>query len=347
MITVGVLHAAYLGVAAVGRAMALAFGTKVKHGIKQVDRFLSNNKLPMIDIFQHLVPVLVGRRPRILVSMDWTEFDADDHSTISLSLITRGKRTIPLLWLTVNKSKLKGKQRSWEAIALMSLYVAMPKGVEVVIVADRGFGDVELYNFIRSLNFDFVIRYRQAIYVEFEGQLRPCSTLVPRRGQVRIIRQARLTHRRVGPFTVVLCKAAGMKEPWCLATSLDSLTGRQVVQIYSRRFQCEETFRDLKDPRYGYGLRFTRIGDGARRDRCILVFTLTYVVQTLFGVSSETIGIDKSLRANTVKRRTHSLFRQGRSLLGNLDPATYAVLATHVVLVFNLLLTKGVLEAIP
>lgn len=229
----------------------------------------------------------------------------------------------------------------------MRLYVAVPKSVEVVIVADRGFGDVELYDFIRSLNFHFVIRYRQAIYVEYEGQLRPSSTLVPQRGQARVIRQAHLTHRRVGPFTVVLCKAAGMKEPWCLATSLESLTGRQVVQVYSRRFQCEETFRDRKDPRYGYRLRFTKIGDGARRDRCILVFTLTYVIQTLFGVSSESAGMDKTLRANTVKRRTHSLFRQGRSLLGNVDFATYAALATRVAFVFKLLLTKGVLEAIP
>lgn len=347
MIAVGVLHTAYLGVAAVGKAMALALGTKVKHGIKQVDRFLSNNKLPMNDLFQHLVPVLVGRRPRILVSMDWTEFDADDHSTISLSLITRGKRTIPLLWLTVKKSELKGRQRSWEAVALMSLYVAVPKGIEVIIVADRGFGDVQLYDLLRSLNFHFVIRYRQRIYVKYEGQRRPSSTLVPRRGQVRIIRQTRLTRDEAGPFSVVLCKAAGMKEPWCLATSLESLTGRQVVQIYSRRFQCEETFRDLKDPRYGYGLRLTRIGDGARRDRCILAFTLVYVIQTLFGVSSESIGIDKTLRANTVKRRTHSLFRQGRSLLGNVDGATYAALSTHVAFVFNLLLTKGVLDAIP
>jgi Transposase DDE domain len=347
MVSVGVLHAAYLGVAAVGKAMALAFGTKVKHGIKQVDRFLSNDKLPMTDVFQHLIPALVGCRSQVQVSMDWTEFDADDHSTISLSLITGGKRTIPLCWLTVKKSKLKGTQRTWEAIALMHLRRAVPKAVEVVIVADRGFGDVELYNFIRSLDFHFVIRYRQAIYVHHQGHPQPCSTLVPRRGQVRVIRQAYLTRRRVGPFTVVLCKAAGMKEPWCLATSLESLTGRRVVRIYSRRFQCEETFRDLKDPRYGYGLRLTKIADGARRDRCILVFTLTYVIQTLFGVSSESIGLDKTLRANTVKRRTHSLFRQGRSLLGNLDHLTYAALAKRVAVVFNLLLARGILEAIP
>lgn len=55
-----------------------------------------------------------------------------------------------------------------------------------------------------------------------------------------------------------------MKGPWCLATTLVDTSPREVVRIYCRRFQCEETFRDLKDRRYGYGLRFTRIKESCR-----------------------------------------------------------------------------------
>jgi hypothetical protein len=32
---------------------------------------------------------------------------------------------------------------------------------------------------------------------------------------------------------------------------------------------------------------------------------------TLLGAAAEEVGLDRKLQANTVKRRTHSLFRQG------------------------------------
>ncbi len=32
---------------------------------------------------------------------------------------------------------------------------------------------------------------------------------------------------------------------------------------------------------------------------------------TLLGAAAESLGMDRMLKANTVKRRTHSLFRQG------------------------------------
>jgi hypothetical protein len=217
----------------------------------------------------------------------------------------------------------------------------------VVIVADRGFGDVRQYAFIKhDMGFDFVIRYRKKIHVLYQGQLKASSTLVPRRGQIRVIRDTLLTRSKDGPYTVVLCKAAGMKDAWCLATSLAEAKGKEIVRIYSRRFQCEETFRDLKDRRYGYGLRFMKIRNASRRDRCILVFTLAYIVQTLVGVISEHLGLDKTIRANTETRRTHSLFRQGRSLLGNVKASAYWEISSQLNIILNQLFAMGILEMI-
>jgi hypothetical protein len=41
---------------------------------------------------------------------------------------------------------------------------------------------------------------------------------------------------------------------------------------------------------------------------------------TLLGEAGEALGMDRHLKVNTVKRRTHSLFRQG-CMLYNLIPA--------------------------
>jgi hypothetical protein len=329
MVTVGVAHAACLGVAAVGTAMARAFGKVPKHGIKQFDRFLSNPKHELVRIWEVLVPIMIGPRPRAEVAMDWTCFDEDDHWTLSLSLVTRGRRAIPLVWQTVKKSEVKGNQRFFERLLLLALFAVIPRKVEVVVVADRGFGDVRHYNFIRAkLGWDFVIRYRKDIHVRYRGEMTPSSVLVPGRRLVRIIRNTVLTKRQAGPYTVVLCQACGMKAPWCLATSLVDASPREVVRIYGRRFQCEETFRDLKDRRYGYGLRFTRIKNASRRDRCILAFVLAYVVHTVLGVLSERLGMDRQLR-------------------GELDSHVFSALAACSRSAINMLLSKGLLEVIP
>ena len=37
--------------------------------------------------------------------MDWTDFDADDHTTLALHRVTGHGRATPLLWLTVGKDE--------------------------------------------------------------------------------------------------------------------------------------------------------------------------------------------------------------------------------------------------
>ena len=99
-----------------------------------------------------------------------------------------------------------------------------------------------------------------------------------------------------------------MKEAWCLATSLVDRPASEIVKLYGRRFSIEETFRDTKDLHFGMGLRATHIRDATRRDRLLLLVAMAHA---LLGAASEASGLDRHLRANTVKRRTHSLFRQG------------------------------------
>ena len=48
--------------------------------------------------------------------------------------------------------------------------------------------------------------------------------------------------------------------------------------------------------------------------RLLLISALAIAVLSLLGAAGECIGYDRWLKANTVKRRTHSLFRQGLML---------------------------------
>src|SRR5262249_46349916 len=105
--------------------------------------------------------------------------------------------------------------------------------------------------------------------------------------------------------------AKGMKEAWCLATSLVDRTAHDVVKLYGKRFSIEETFRDTKDLHFGLGLSATHIKSSERRDRLLFLVAIAHALLTLLGAASEETGLDRTLKANTAKKRTLSLFRQG------------------------------------
>jgi hypothetical protein len=143
--TLGALRGASLAVSVIGAGLAAARSLDVRHATKQIDRMLSN---PGIDVGRLLplwVPYVIGNRASIMVAMDWTDFDADDQSTIMLSLFTDHGRATPLVWQTVDKRTLKHQRNAHEYRAQIRLAEILPPDVDVCIVADRGFGDRKLY----------------------------------------------------------------------------------------------------------------------------------------------------------------------------------------------------------
>ena len=62
------------------------------------------------------------------------------------------------------------------------------------------------------------------------------------------------------------------------------------------------------------GLGLARVKEPERRDRLWLLSALAMVLLTVLGIAGESLGYDRMLKANTVKKRTHSLFRQGMML---------------------------------
>jgi hypothetical protein len=311
--TIGVLEGAALGIHAIGRALAFATGLDSRHTVKQVDRLLSNKGIDVWRLFGSWVPFVVGDRKEIVAALDWTEYDADDHSTLVLSMITTHGRATPLLWKTVVKSKLKNKRGSHEDVLLERFREVLPEGVKVTVLADRGFGDQAMYELLKDqLGLDFVVRFRGVVKVtSAEGERRSAVAWTPNNGRSLLLRGARVTKAGRELGAVVCLKAKGMKEAWHLATSHGDKTAAEIVALYSKRFTIEESFRDQKNLRFGMGLSETRISSPARRDRMLLVSAIAIALLTILGAAGEAIGIDKYLKTNTVKHRTLSLLNQG------------------------------------
>ncbi len=310
--TLGVMAGASLAVATIGQALAQARGWVTKHAIKQVDRLISNAGIEVWDSFARWVPHQVNARPSILVAMDWTDFDHDDQSTLVLSLVTDHGRAAPLIWLTVWKEEIATRRNDYEDACLCRLAETVPPQCRVTILADRGFGDQKLFAFLGRIGFGYVIRFRGNIRVtDADGTSKPAAEWVGKSGRARKLRDARVTAKGQQVGAVVCVHAKAMREPWCLAASDPEASAAMLVNHYARRWTIEPQFRDTKDLRFGMGLSSTRVGEPMRRDRLLLVSAFAVALLTLLGAVGESLGLDRLLKSNTSRTRTHSLFRPG------------------------------------
>lgn len=313
--TMGAMRA---GVHAIGAAYAELAEIKPRHGVKSFDRFLSNKGLDVAKLRPAWSAFVLGGRPEVLLALDWTEFDDDDHATLCMHVVTNHGRATPLFWKTVKKSELRGTRTDLELALVNAAQEAIPTDVRVTLLADRGFGSQVLYEQLDMLGWNYVIRFRGSILVEHDGVSMPATDWLSPSGRATRLAGARVTKERTEVGAVIAVRAKAMKEPWFLATNLTERTAAEVVKLYARRFTIEETFRDEKDLRFGMGLRATHIRNADRRDRLLLLLAIAHAFLTLIGAASERSGMDAWLKVNTVKRRTHSLFRQGSHWYGSL-----------------------------
>ena len=62
-----------LGVAVIGRTLARAKTTSVKHAVKRVDRFLGNGRIDLEVACGDLIAQVVGTAAEMFLTLDWTD----------------------------------------------------------------------------------------------------------------------------------------------------------------------------------------------------------------------------------------------------------------------------------
>lgn len=321
----GALYADRLMISKIGRSLSNLRGSSPKHSIKAVDRLIGNPKFNLQNCFQFYTPWIVAKRRKIVVTLDWTEFCYTGHQTLSINLLTKHGRATPLLWKSYEDSELKNNMVRFEMALLAKLKSLVPATTNVIVLADRGFSNTTFFRFIeRELCWHYIIRVKSNMYVyDKSGNVKKASEWVPRNGRILALENAMLTRKtRAKIGMMVFVKKRGMKEAWHLATTLQNRKG-EAVNLYHRRFTCEENFRDLKDDKFGSGFRETLVTSKSRKDRLILIHALSVILLTILGSVGEKLGYDRQLRANTATLRTHSLYRQGREYVKGIMDAYY------------------------
>jgi hypothetical protein len=314
-----------LGIAAMGRSLAMAGNTTAKHAIKRVNRFLGNTAVNLEVACGDLIATVVGDAQEVVLTLDWTDPKTKDSQfqTLSINLRAHG-RALPLLWKTVRKTDLKGRMREYEEALCTKAAALLPAGCQVILLADRGFATVQFFRFLDCLGWDWVIRSKGNVLVRWKGAWIPLALLgkgrpVHQDGAVDYGKKA-----AGGSYAgrLVVYADATHPDPWFLLVS-DGLKDRpwgNVVALYGQRFTCEESYKDQKnDPYAGFHMDCVKLGTEDRWDRLWLVFSWAYYWLNVGGWAVEQRGDARHWRANSTEKRTHALWRLAQWALAHHD----------------------------
>jgi hypothetical protein len=279
---------------------AIPGGTQDRSKQRRAQRLVANERLDVGRAQRRLLArVLRGRRGRVDLLLDATTNGATAHQagTVTLCLALRWHgRAVPLVWRTWVADE---PGQHWDrAIPELCAVVAesLPDTARVVLVADRGLGNVGLARTAHDLGWHYLFRVQRRTRVRLpDGSVHEIGSLVqaPTPGESDRARRARerqgcrdgvavgAARRKRGPtwesdwdaaLTANLVAMAGPTpdDPWLLLTDLPAAPAR--CREYRHRTQEEALFRDLKS--FGWQWQTSRLRRPDRVDRLLLVLTL-------------------------------------------------------------------------
>lgn len=330
------VHAKHLSLTSIGRALR---GTSGRHGIKRVDRLLGNPRLhrELVVLYRCLARYLVNAKGRAVVLIDWTQLHGEFWAlTASVPFLGR---SIPILSRSYTEEQL-GSREAQESF-VRELREVLPKEAKPVIVADGGFRSPFFEACFRNA-FYYVIRLRNdCSVVEFGLRgTREYERTAFNQLFSRATKKARClggglpyasSQHAVGARIILGPRPPkGNKrkryaddyerkracEPFLLATNLENDSAETVVRIYSARMQIEETFRDTKNARFGWGLEYSKTRSTRRFDVLLMLAALAFAAVVLIGAAGRERGHEPKFRARSgAKVVALSVFTLGTLIL--------------------------------
>jgi hypothetical protein len=266
-----------------GRTLAHLPGT-LAGKVKRMSRFLCESRFDVLDAFlgvaEGILETVAHVTPKrvILVSLDWT--DLGEYMGLWMSLPYQG-RALPLACLVLEKAKALGSMTAVEEEMLSRFLVRFPSELRarLVVLADRGFAKRELWDVIERLGAHWAVRLPRDYQISVGGEWRELRELGLRLGETRTLRgvDAMKGNPRKVNLALRRLPLGEAQDPdddaWYIATDVEDIPA--VLTWYSRRFQIEEMFRDLKSR---LGMDRHQLGTEESVGKMMLVVALGYVI---------------------------------------------------------------------
>jgi len=324
------LHGRVLTVTGLGRS--LRGTTAPKHQIKKADRLIGNHHLhgERNAFYKALTQLTVGELTRPVILVDWSDV-SDDRSfqKIRASMAAEGRALT--LYEEVHPQSRAATPVVQERF-LQTLQSLLPEKCQPIIVTDAGFKN-PWFKSVQAMGWDFVgrvgghILYREygseADWFRVEQLFAEATRRAKHLGQIELARAnplvchayslkkkpaGRVKKTRFGKKCAMkhsLKNAHRERTPWLLVTSLEGggAISKQVIRLYQSRMQIEESFRDLKNHRFGFSFRDSLTRKRYRLENLLLIGALATFAAWLVGKAAEVKGLHRQYQANTVRSR--------------------------------------------
>lgn len=287
---------------------------RVRAPLKCLDRLLSNRHLhaQRESIYAEMMRWLI-RQPMPIIVVDWADLHEDCRWQLLRAAIPVGSRSITILEMVFPES-MKGSPVA-EKQLLQRLRALLPSGVTPILVTDAGFrapwfravarfgwhyvGRLRHRTLIRPHNSDWFDNRNLLPQATARAKRFPHVAMVasdpwyvdlvlyrrPRAGRVQLNRHG--TRRR---SRASMQAERREREPWLLVVSsaLDALSAHQIVSIYRKRMQIEESFRDLKCDRFGCAFYYSLTRKPERIAMLLLIHALATFTAWLAALAQDT-----------------------------------------------------------
>lgn len=316
----------------------------IKHRIKKVDRLEGNVKLheelnALYAGLSSFVFSYISQNEHVPIVIDVC-FMKDDRAIQMLSAEIASKgRTIPLFRTIFKEGELKYQTQDF----LERLSECVPKDRKIIIVMDAGFY-CDWFKTIESKGWFWVCRVRQGksfrfldsdwlTVQEFIPDIKLKTTnyeqiLLTRRHELpcRLVTTRRLPKGRVVKDSRGKTNGnngsgrykSSAKEPWILATNLPDSEYKavEIVNLYAKRMQIEESFRDLKSHQFGLCARYVRTRCTHRWGVKMLLAAIVQITYWVIGIIGHSQGMQRIYQANTVRdKKVFSYFTLGKLII--------------------------------
>lgn len=325
-----------LSVAEIGKK--LTSKTTVKHKIKAAQYFVNNRKLEqgIPIIYRGLAHVFWSSAKTLTLLADWTGACSEGYFALEVSVVGHG-RSIPLYHEIHPLSEQEKPEIHQQFLARLKTII--PPHLCVTIITDAGFHR-SWFEQIIALGWDFIGRiYSRYSYqregestwskvtdIEFDAQEKPQAlgkiqlgkTKKPLAGFLYTYKQrlsGKIRKKKNRYPAHDKAHSDSYKKGWVIFSSLQK-PAHFLVNFYKKRMQIEQNFRDIKNERWGTGLR-RNLSSG--KTRCSMLFflaTLLILILWWFGLMLETTHQHRGYQANSIKhKRVRSLIHLARLAL--------------------------------
>ena len=258
---------------------------------RQFGRWLENSKINEAEIYRKLARTALAdwQGEKIYLALD-TSCLWDRFVIVRVAMVYRG-RALPLSWLILEHQSATVSFEVYQPI-LKEAAAILPTGCQVILLADRGFADINLMKQARDLGWSFRIRLKKSMRVHRAHKpSTKIGRLIPAKGQAVFLHKVWITDKYFGPVYLALAhvKTAQGYQEWAIVS--DDPTGLHTFDEYGFRFDVEENFLD--DKSNGFQLESSQIRNALSLSRLGLVLATATLYLTSVGTAVVEFGLRK------------------------------------------------------